>query len=1074
MEGPPIDHTPRVPRDITKARIDNFMLKGSIFYEMGIHYGLWTHRHHGPPHVTLSVYSVPDLKRIPFKDAVTQTFEQVGQHDRKYGPSWATHWFKVHIVIPESLDGQKAVFQWDMGCEGLIWSKDGEPIQSLTGGSDQQRHEYILTDKAKSGDKFTFYIEAACNGMFGVGDAAMVPDPDRYFSIKTADLVVPNAPVQDLYYDLEIIRGIAYDTNPDTPRAREALWTVNQVINLFKLGDPKSIQQCKDITSEFLSIKNGSAKGQHQISAVGNCHIDTAWLWPYDETKRKIARSWVTQVDLMDRYPEYIFTGSQTQQYEWLRELYPTVFERIKEKEKAGQWEIIGGSWVEHGKYTCKKEIYNPATVDGINAVFRYKHAMWRITLSTDAAWLPQVLKLSGCDYFFTQKLSWNNINKFPLSTFYWVGIDGTRILAHLTPADTYNASVTVAELNKCATKHHDLEYSNESLLCFGHGDGGGGPTPEMLERLRRVNDVDGLPICKPSSALQFFERIAVNDRGLQEYNGELYLEFHRGTYTSQALVKQGNRKSEFLVRDVEILGVIATLLARSLGKTSSYSYPVNELDHMWKLLCLNQFHDCLPGSAIGLAYKDVHKHHREIISDALSLRHKAQTAIMQMQSETTCRESQEGMVVFNTLPWTRAEVVTVPAKGTSWVGQQWTANGHEYVIVRDVPGLGAAGYVAHSQSFIPMPNDEGAKAYKNADGTFVLENVNLKATFNGDGQLVQLIDKKTPERKPLVPENRVGNLLQLYEDVPIYWDAWDVEIYHLQKWKAVKGSGNLKVVSKGPIKAELQFSQKISDKSWIDQTISITCIGERIEFNNHVTWHESHQFLKVEFPWNLVSDHATYEIAYGALRRPTHYNSTIDSAKFEVCGHKFADLSESNYGVALLNNCKYGYATHGNTQRLSLLRSPKGPDENADMGEHKFKYAIYPHKHHFNGSNVVREAIEFNVPLSFRYAKDDELKGGCMLDSLFRVDPPSQVILDTIKTAEDDHGEGNTLILRLYEAYGGQACVKLTSCLNIKHLTITNVLEDDLKEEIKPNADKSYTLCLHPFQILNLKVSIA
>ncbi|KAI9489855.1 glycosyl hydrolases family 38 N-terminal domain-containing protein [Zychaea mexicana] len=1062
MATPAVDNTPRVPSDIARSRVANFLSAGSNFYTMGIHRGLWVHRHSGAPHVELSVYSVPDLKRVPFKDAVSQTFKKVDQHERNYGPSWATHWFKIATTIPNIMNGKTVVFQWDMGCEGMVWTTDGIPMQGLTGGDGQERHEYIVTKKAKAGERHTFYIEAACNGMFGVGDSAMVPDPNRYFSIKTADLVVPDYEVQDLYYDLDIIKGIAYDTQNESPRAREAVWVINEVINQFILKDRGSIKRCKALTSEFLSVRNGQPKGQHQITAIGNCHIDTAWLWPYDETKRKIARSWSTQVDLMDRYPGYIFTGSQTQQYEWLSELYPSVFEKIKEKEKVGQWEIIGGSWVEHdtnmpsGESLCRQMVLGQRYFE--KHFGKRAKIFWLPDSFGYSSQLPQVLKLSGCDYFFTQKLSWNNINKFPLTTFWWTGIDGTNILSHLTPADTYGASVTVAELTKCTKNNHDLEYSNESLLCYGHGDGGGGPTPEMLERLSRLKDVDGLPMVKSGKVLDFFQGIEKHSRGLQSYNGELYLEFHRGTYTTQALVKRGNRISEFLIRDVEILSTMATILAKSSNKKAedSYAYPINDLEWMWKLLCLNQFHDCLPGSAIGLAFKDVHKHHREIISASLSLRHKAQSAIIDLRALSDDDKIQEGLVAFNTVPWERTEVIEVPR-------------------VRSVPGLGAAGYVAHTPDIPTIDAEIGAKAYKDDDGGyFILENQNLKATFNHDGQLVHLVDKKEPERQ-LIPNGARGNVLKLYEDVPIYWDAWDVEIYHLQKWKPIEGEASIKIVSEGPLKAELHFRQTISDKSWIEQTISLTCLSERLEFSNFVDWHEAHQFLKVEFVWDLVSDYATYEIQYGVLRRPTHYNTTVDSAKFEVCGHKFADLSEANYGVALMNNCKYGYATHGNTQRLSLLRSPKGPDENADMGEHKFKYAIYPHQGHFNASNVVREAIDFNVPLSLRYAEDQRVRSGTVLRPLFQVDPPTQIILDTIKPAEDDQGKGKVLVLRLYEAYGGKATALLKSRLSIKRILVTNVLEDDSDQEL-PRADEagSFKLALRPFQILTLKVQLS
>ncbi|KAI8986966.1 galactose mutarotase-like domain-containing protein [Pilobolus umbonatus] len=1039
---PAIDQAPRVPANITQSRINNFMSDGGQFYGMGIQRVFWTTRCTGQPHVQLRVYSVPDLK-----EAVSQTFTDytLGQHE--FGPSWSTHWFYLVVTIPEEMKGEEVVLLWDMGCEGLVWSMEGEPLQGLTGGSDQSRHEYIITEKARTGQKFEFYIEAACNGMFGVGaNDAMVADPNRYFCLRTADIAVRNKAIQGLFHDLSVIRGIALDTDKESARARQALWTVNEVVNNFIADDPKAIDSCSQLTKQFLGQANGS--GQHKVTAVGNCHIDTAWLWPYDETKRKIARSWSSQLELINRYPDYVFTGSQVQQYEWLKDLYPTLFKDIQKAEKRGRWEIIGGSWVEHG-------IFIPCMIS--NQFF--------IGYSGQ---LPQVLRESGCDYFFTQKLSWNNINKFPLTTFWWVGIDDSRILAHLTPAETYTAAATVSDLNRCVKNHHDIENSNESLLVYGHGDGGGGPTPEMLERLNRMKNVNGLPSVQFGSATQFFEGIEKYSERLQSYKGELYLEFHRGTYTTQALVKQGNRKGEVNIRDAELLATMAKVYSKT--DIHSYSYPYEEITRLWKLLCLNQFHDCLPGSAINLAFIDVHKFHREVISKCLTLRHDAQSSLInEVVQEKVEGHNKQGIIVFNTLPWCRSEVIRCLVKDTKWNNQQWNKSGYEYLLVNDVPGLGVSGYVPSTSDVVKVEKKDSATAYETKAGEFVLENKKLKATFNVDGQLIELIDKES-NRGNLVPEKCQGNVLQLYEDVPTYWDAWDIEIYHLQKYVELQGQKKLKIVSEGPLKAELCFTHKISDVSTIEQIISLTCIGKWIEFDSTVQWHESHQCLKVEFSWDIISDYATYDIQYGVIRRPNHYNTTIDSAKFEVCGHKFADLSESNYGVALMNDCKYGYATHGSTQRLTLLRSPKGPDEHADMGQHQFKYAVYPHSNNYALSDVMQSALEFNTPVSIRHAVNSEAKSGVILSSLFEVIPSTNIIIDTVKLAEDDNDKGKHIIIRLYEAYGGKCKAQLKSPLNIKKILISNILEDDTSEEIRKN-DLYYPITLRPFQIMTLKV---
>ncbi|KAG1458244.1 hypothetical protein G6F46_000079 [Rhizopus delemar] len=1070
---PAVDLAPPVPTNITHSRLNNFLADAGQFYGMGIHNRLWTLRHSGAPHVQLKVYSVPELERITFKEAVAQTFKHF-EPSQKLGPSWSTHWFEVLITIPEALDGHEATLQWDMGCEGLIWSEDGTPLQGLTGGSDQARHEYIVTNKAKSGEKYKLYIEIACNGMFGVGATdSMVADPNRYFTLSRADLVVANKHVQSLYHDLIVLRGIAYDTDPDSIRARKALWVANEVINHFIGDDKEAIHQCKKLTSEFLDQENGP--GVHQVTAVGNCHIDTAWLWPYDETKRKIARSWSSQLSLMEKYPDYVFTGSQVQQYEWLKELYPKLFEKIQKAEKNNQWELIGGSWVEHdtnmpsGESLCRQML--------LGQRFFEKHfgkrtrVFWLPDSFGYSAQLPQVLKESGCDYFFTQKLSWNNINKFPRTTFWWTGIDDTRILAHLTPAETYTASVTPAELHKCTRNNHDLERTNHSLLVYGHGDGGGGPTPAMLERLKRLKSVDGLPKAAPGSATQFFKNLEKDASRLQAYKGELYLEFHRGTYTTQALVKRGNRKGEVMLHDVELFATMARVSNRT---NSGYDYPLDKITHLWKLLCLNQFHDCLPGSAIKLAYVDVHQFHKEILFESLRLRHDAQSFLISNESNgSNENQDHEGLIAFNTLPWPRQEVVVAPKSKTRWSNQQWRDGEsfeYEYLLIENIPGFGASGYL--SSDFIKVSHDKAVKASTTKNDHFVLENPLLKATFNKNGQLTELIDKRT-KRGNLIPDGCRGNILQLYEDVPTYWDAWDVEIYHLQKYVNLEGHGEIKVLADGPLKAQLLIEHKISDVSTIKQIISLTCIGERLEFENFVDWNESHQFLKVEFNWDIVSDFATYDIQYGVVRRPTHYNTTIDSAKFEVCGHKFTDLSEANYGIALMTDCKYGYATHEKTQRLSLLRSPKGPDEDADMGQHKFKYAIYPHLGNYSVSNVMQAALEFNTPISIRHGQGNEICNGEMISPLFEMTPSREIIIDTVKLAEDDKGKGKQIILRLYEAYGGKSTATLKSSLDVKKIQISNVLEDDTGKQLEKDFDGGFIVTLKPFQIMTLKVDL-
>ncbi|KAI8577611.1 hypothetical protein K450DRAFT_212480 [Umbelopsis ramanniana AG] len=1038
-------NTPKVPRGITLSRIQNFIFNGQ-FESMGLSSQLWKHRRGGDPTVTVAVYSVPELKRISFKDAISHVFHPTTPGKENFGPSWSTHWFRIHVIIPEEMEGERVFFQWKLGCEGMVWSKEGVPLQGL---SEQERFEYLISDKAKAGMNYEFYIEAACNGISGVGGGNMVPDPNRFYSIAVADLVVRNQAAFDLYYDMIIIKGIATDGHQESQRARDALYVANEVINTYVVGSVDSMLECRKLTTQFLKQKNGT--GQHMVTAVGNCHIDTAWLWPYDETKRKVARSWSSQLALMNRYSTYIFTASQAQQYEWLMEYYPALFEQIRHKVAFGQWELIGGSWVEHDTNMPSGEALGRQMLLGQR--FYEKHFKKRVNVFWlpdsfgYSGQLPQVLKQSGIKYFFTQKLSWNNINKFPHTTFWWTGIDGSSVLAHLPPADTYVGQVNTSELYNCVSNHKDIDLSNESLLAFGHGDGGGGPTYGMLERLMRLSDVSDLPKCKPGRVKDFFERIDANAKPLNAYKGELYFELHRGTYTTQALVKKGNRKGELLLRDLEFLAAIAD------HKIQDYVYPALEIENMWKLVCLNQFHDCLPGSAIEIAYDDVHKFHRQVAANSILLRHKAQTALLGNDSEES--DGKE-LVIFNTLAWDRSGIVQIPRKGNEdLIGQAKPDAEVGYVAVTSSRSMGTT-VIKHLTT-----TEHTVQVHSLSSGHTVLENSYLVVQFDDEGRLCRLYDKE--EHRELVPKSACGNQFQLYEDVPGYWDAWDVEIYHLQKGKNING-GSLKVSETGPLVASVTVEKRISQNSWIKQNISLSAISRRVEFDTEVEWRESHQFLKVEFNWDIVSDHATYEIQYGAVQRPNHYNTTLDSARFEVCGHKFADLSDAGYGVALLNDCKYGYATHGQSQRLSLLRSPKGPDAHADMGRHYFKYAVYPHKGYFHASDVVQQAYEFNVQLLPRFVSAGRLED----QSYFTLTGSKNVILDWVKKAEDS----SALIVRLYEAYGGRSSVTLKTDIPVKKVQHSNFLEDDTKEYlsiIRGGID----LTLNAFEVVTLKLEL-
>ena len=570
----------------------------------------------GPPHVKLSHWPAPDLSRPTFEEATSHEFKsaKVGE---SFGPSWSTHWFKIQLTVPSELRKKELLeFHWDAGSEGMVWTEDGNPLQGLTGG---ERTEWVLPDKFRDGKDHIFYIEMACNTIGGNppgGDGIQPPDPNRYYILGRADIVAVNVQARALRMDMWLIGDAAREFPEDSWEQHKALTVANEIIDTFELGKQDSIRKCRRIAQEYLGKKIDSSTVYETsvdpiIYGIGNCHIDTCWLWPWAETKRKVARSWSSQCDLMDRYPEHRFAVSQAQQYKWLKQYYPYVFDRVKEKVKKGTFQPIGGSWVEHdtnlpsGESLVRQFLYGQRFFES-NFGERCR-TFWLPDTFGYSAQLPQLCRLAGMSRFFTQKLSWNNINNFPHTTFNWVSLDGSQVLCHMTPAETYTAEANFGDIRRSITQHKSMNDDKTSLFVFGKGDGGGGPTWEHLEKLRRCRgmaDTTGLlpRVQMGNSAEDFFDQLekkASKGTDFATWYGELYFELHRGTYTTQANNKLNNRKSEILLHDIELLATIASI------KDKHFKYPKEDIDDMWEGVLLCQFHDCLPGSSIEMCYDD-------------------------------------------------------------------------------------------------------------------------------------------------------------------------------------------------------------------------------------------------------------------------------------------------------------------------------------------------------------------------------------------------------------------------------------------------------------------------------------
>ncbi|KAK4948234.1 Glycoside hydrolase, 38 vacuolar alpha mannosidase [Elasticomyces elasticus] len=1041
---------------IYRDRLQQFADNGQ-YKEQGILSKLYEGRASGEPHIKLSVYSPPDLSRPTFKEATSSKNEfrstKVGE---AFGPSWSTHWFRVALTVPPHLlscASKHLELHWDAGNEGLVWSERGEPLQGLTGGG--ERVEWILPKEFKDGREHVFYVEMACNGMFGNapgGDSIQPPKPDRYFTLREADVVAVDLEARALHLDFWIIGDAAREFPEDTWEEHEALQVCNSIMDCFIAGKGSHdcIVECRKIAKKYLGDDVDSAKVYDNdkeaiVSGIGHCHIDTCWLWPWAETKRKIARSWSNQCDLLDRYPEHRFCASQAQQYKWLEQLYPTVYDRVKNKVKEGTFQPIGGSWVEHdtnmpsGESLVRQFLYGQRFFE--SRFGQRCSTFWLPDTFGYSTQLPQLCRLAGMSRFFTQKLSWNNINNFPHTTFNWVSLDGSQVLCHMTPAETYTAEAHFGDVKRSVTQHKSMDQDSTSLLVFGKGDGGGGPTFQHIEKLRRcrgISDKIGLlPRVKMGDSVDdFFARLERKaERGTEyaTWYGELYFELHRGTYTTQANNKRNNRKAEILLHDVEYLATLASIKPGLKGAKNGYKYPKRDIDDMWENVLLCQFHDCLPGSSIEMCYDDSDELYAKVFATGEKLLADAMSALGFDQNIS----NGSNLVGLNTFGWARSEIAVLPS----------LANTPRYGLVGGDPGITPV-------QLLTSATKSTATIKELKKGVFILQNSQYKVRVE-NGVITSLYDIHA--KREYISEGGKANQLVIFDDKPLYWQAWDVEVYHLSSRQELSASGPSSIVESGPHRVSVSTTTKISEKSWIKTTISLSAVADDstttspICIDAEIEWRETMKFLKVEFPTRITSASASYETQFGIVRRPTHYNTSWDMAKFEVCTHKWADLSENGYGVSILNDSKYGFATCGNLMRLSLLRAPKAPDAHADMGRHKIRYAILPHAGALD-DRTVRAGFNFNNPLVVEPAGPNVLAANALFKSLAIHGAPS-LILDVIKRGEDDADvsydgvptrPGKSVILRVYESLGGKARGSIETTLPVKKAFKCNILEDD------------------------------
>ncbi|KAG6013834.1 hypothetical protein E4U54_006266 [Claviceps lovelessii] len=1061
-----------VPKaSILKSRIEPFYRSGQ-YEKVNLLANLYNASFSGAPHVKLYVWSAPGQDRPTFDEATSHEFKET-HVGASFGPSWTTHWFRLHLTVPkEILHEELLILEWDANNEGLVWTDDGMPLQGLTGGG--ERIEWNLPDSFRDGKEHIIYIEMACNGMFGNAPGGKVsiapPDQNKYYGLSKANITAVNVAARKLYFDIWELGDAARELPEDSAEQNHALAVAMRIINTFQVNNQESILKCREIAKEILGPDVDSHRvyevgKEPLVFGIGHCHIDSCWLWPFAETKRKVVRSWSSQCDLMNRYPEAHFTCSQAQQYKWLKQLYPRAFERVKKKVNEGQFHPIGGSWVEHdtnmpsGEALVRQFFYGQRFFE---AEFGSRcRTFWLPDTFGYSSQLPQLCRLAGMDRFMTQKLSWNNINNFPHTTFMWVSPDGSQVMCHMPPSETYTAEADFGDLRRSITKHKTMRVDSSSLLVFGKGDGGGGPTWQHFEKLRRCagisNTVGGIPKLKLGLSVDdFFDRLAPKAKDFPTWYGELYFELHRGTYTTQANNKMLNRKSEVLLRAIEQLATIASI------EKSGYKYPSADIDGMWEKVLLCQFHDCLPGSSIEMCYDESDKFYAEVFNTGEKLLKELYSSLGASVVQPSCVHES---VVVNTLPWHRKEIIEVSET--------------------EVGVACGDGHMLPLRPFrIEQDKNEPHVTVTVNGNVFVLQNEQLRVVVE-NGCITSLYD--LAHDREVVEKGGKANKFVIFDDIPLFWEAWDVEVYHLDTRRELE-YGQTRIHESKPHRITLVTDIRISDKSSMKSFISLSAALEKqqsqVECSAEVDWHENSKFLKVEFPVDIVSTEASYETAYSITKRPTHYNTSWDMAKFEVCCHKFADLSEHNYGVSILNDSKYGFATAGKLMRLSLLRAPKAPDEHADMGRHAIRWAILPHEGSLS-STTVRAAYAFNNPLKLLSAPKPFIEAmdvsGAPPVELINRDASSSLILDAIKRGHDDEdvslqeglrvNKGQSIILRVYESLGGHSRGTIKTRYNVKYVSKANILEDELEEvELR---DGEFDIKLRPFEVATYKLQL-
>ncbi len=991
--------------------------------------------------VTLSGFLT--MKQLAADEAAKKKFRAMPP-GTGWGKKWEYCWFRGAVRLPKEAKGRRIVLRPDLGgVEDTVYVNG-----RAAGARDLQHSEITLCRRGVPGTRYDILIESyAGHGKrySDVGPVApgreSVPEPvEPQVETGTSTFGIWDEELYQFSRDIETLIGLRDAVDPASLRAAEvdeALRNFTLTVDLEVPYDEmmKTLRACRKNIAPLLARRNGPTTPT--FFAYGHAHLDVAWLWPLAETERKAVRTFSNQLALMEEYPEYRFLQSQPHLYRMIKNYRPQLYRRIKKAVRSGKIIPDGGMWVESDTNVPCGESLIRQFVHGIR-FFRDEFGvecnfLWLPDVFGYSGALPQIIRGCGLEYFSTAKIFWTykGGDEFPHHTFTWEGIDGSQVLAHLIKG--YNCPTNPTAIAGFWNDRVQKDGISTMMFPFGHGDGGGGPTRHHLEFLRRQTDLEGLPRIRLGTPADFFRDL--EKRGVPDVThvGEIYFQAHRGTYTSQARTKRGNRLSEAALREAEMWGA----LARALG---DYRYPARKLDEAWKTVLLLQFHDIIPGSSIHRVYEEAEAAHASVIRTAGKAAAAARTSLTQRAGRT--------LTVFNSLSWERDALVTLP---DGFEGAA-TTDGEQLPIQR-VAGKTVAEVIVPPCGWTTLKAAPAARTANVLEASKnLLENECLRIRLNARGEITGIFDKVA--RRELAAGT--CNQLQMFKDVPSKCDAWDIDRMYRDTPVPLRENATIRVTSRGPLVAALKVTRRINN-SKITQDIRLRRASSRVDFVTSVDWQESHKLLKAAFATDIRSDEAIHEIQFGHLRRPTHESRPFDADRYEVAQQKWTALTEEGRGFAVMSDCKYGLSTTSNSISLTLLKSAVAPDMTADRGHQEFTYSMYIWNGSFADSEIVKEAYDLSHPVT-------SAPGAAGTESVLSIDAPN-VVIETIKPAEDGSGD---IVVRLYEAMRTATRCTLSTTLPVKRAALTNMLEEKAKRI--PVRNGRVILDFRPFEVKTLR----